>query len=175
MLGASDRAWRACQHQPVRRRAFMACAAPQTGKSFGWQRVHRSDGGGRPKPTVTLSARDSLLWGGDMPVGAGGRTHGIRHQADVRFGHHRWPGWRLYKVQLPSGCGWAVSPFRRQLPCRANWRYRRRQEAASCGLPETRSAGPRIEHATLLDGAGEFEEPRSCSEVDDSVHLHLVR
>jgi hypothetical protein len=83
-----------------------------------------------PKPTLALSARDSLLWESDMPVGAGGRTHGIRHQADVRFGHHRWPGWHLYKVQLASGCRWAVSPFRRLLPCRANWRYRRCQEAA---------------------------------------------
>jgi len=43
------------------------------------------------------------------PVGAGGSTHGIRHQADVRFGHQRWPERQLYKVQLTSGCGWAVS------------------------------------------------------------------
>ena len=25
------------------------------------------------------------------PVTAGGRTHGKRHQGDVRFGHRRWP------------------------------------------------------------------------------------
>jgi hypothetical protein len=31
-----------------------------------------------PKPTVALSARDSLLWEGDMPIGAGGRTHGAK-------------------------------------------------------------------------------------------------
>jgi len=60
----------------------------------------------------------------EEPVGAGGRTHGIRHQADVRFGHQRWPERQLYEVQLTSGCGWAVSLLRRLLPCRANWRYR---------------------------------------------------
>ena len=57
-------------------------------------------------------------------VDAGGRTHGIRHQADVRFGHQRWPERQLCKVRLTLGCGWAVSLIRRLLPCRANWRYR---------------------------------------------------
>ncbi len=40
------------------------------------------------------------------PVGAGGCTYGIRHQADVRFGQRRWTERQLYEVQLTSGCGW---------------------------------------------------------------------
>ena len=60
----------------------------------------------------------------EEPVDASGRTHGIRHQADVRFGHQRWPERQLYEVQLTSGCGWAVSLRQRLLPSRANWRYR---------------------------------------------------
>ena len=59
----------------------------------------------------------------EEPVDASGRTHGIRHQADVRFGHQRWPERQLYEVQLTSGCGWAVSLRQRLLPSRANWRY----------------------------------------------------
>lgn len=61
------------------------------------------------------------------PVGAGGRTHGIRHRADVRFGQQRWHERQLYEVQLrklSSGCGWAIPLFLRLLPCRANWRSR---------------------------------------------------
>lgn len=45
----------------------------------------------------------------EEPLDAGGRTDGTRHQADLRFGHQRWPGRQLYEVQLTSGCGWAVS------------------------------------------------------------------
>jgi hypothetical protein len=60
----------------------------------------------------------------EEPVDAGGRTHGIRHQADARRGHQRWPERQLYEVQLTSGCGWAALLLRRLLPCRANWRYR---------------------------------------------------
>lgn len=59
----------------------------------------------------------------EEPVDASGRTHGIRHQADVRFGHQSWPERQLYEVQTTSGCGWAVSLLRRLLPIRANWRY----------------------------------------------------
>lgn len=33
----------------------------------------------------------------EEPFGAGGRTHGIRHQADVRLGHLRWPERQLYE------------------------------------------------------------------------------
>jgi hypothetical protein len=58
------------------------------------------------------------------PVDAGGRTHGIHHQADVRFGHKRWHERQLYEVQQTSGCDWAVSLRRRLLVCCANWRYR---------------------------------------------------
>ena len=33
-----------------------------------------------------------------------GRTHGNRHQADVRFGGQRWPERQLYELQLtPDG------------------------------------------------------------------------
>ena len=38
----------------------------------------------------------------EEPVGAGGRTHAIRHQADVRLDHQRRPERRLYEVQLTS-------------------------------------------------------------------------
>ena len=57
-------------------------------------------------------------------VDAGGRTHGIRHQAAVRFGHPRRRERQLYEVQLTSGCDWVVSLLRRLIPCRANWRCR---------------------------------------------------
>ncbi len=50
------------------------------------------------------------------PVGVSGRTHGICHQADVRFSQQRWPERPLYEVQLPLGCDWAVSLLRRLLP-----------------------------------------------------------
>jgi hypothetical protein len=59
------------------------------------------------------------------PVGAGRRTHGNRHQADVRFGQRRWTERHLYEVELTSGCRWAISLLRRLLTCRANWQYRR--------------------------------------------------
>ena len=39
----------------------------------------------------------------EEPVGAGGLTHGICHQADVRFGHQRSPERPLYEVQLTPG------------------------------------------------------------------------
>ena len=58
------------------------------------------------------------------PVGAVGRTHGVRHEADVRFGHQRWPERQLYEVQLTSGRHWSASVLRRLLVCRAKWRYR---------------------------------------------------
>jgi hypothetical protein len=38
-----------------------------------------------------------------------GRTHGVRHQADVRFCHQRWPERQLYEVLPTSVCGWVVS------------------------------------------------------------------
>lgn len=60
----------------------------------------------------------------EEPVDASGRTHGIRHQADARFGHQRWPERQLYEVQLTSGCGSAVTLRQRLLSSRANWRYR---------------------------------------------------
>jgi hypothetical protein len=60
----------------------------------------------------------------EEPLGAGGRTHGMRHQGDVRFGHQRWPERQLYDVVLTSACGWAVSLIRRLLFCRAKWRFR---------------------------------------------------
>jgi len=59
-----------------------------------------------------------------LPVAAGERTHGERHQADVRFGHWRWTERQLYEVQLTPDIDWGVSLHRRLLPCRANWRYR---------------------------------------------------
>jgi hypothetical protein len=80
-------------------------------------------------PSLKLSF-SSAEWRAAMqreePVGASGRTHGIRHQADVRFCHQRRPERQLYEVQPTSGRGWAVSLLRRLLPCRANWRYRPR-------------------------------------------------
>ena len=39
------------------------------------------------------------------PVDIGERTHGIRHQADVRLGHQRWPERQLYEVLLLLGRG----------------------------------------------------------------------
>lgn len=60
----------------------------------------------------------------EEPVGAGGRTRGKRHQADVRFGSRCRTERQLYEVQLTPDCYWAVSLLRRLLHCRANWRYR---------------------------------------------------
>jgi hypothetical protein len=42
-------------------------------------------------------------------VAAGERTHGKRHQADIRFGHRRWTERQLYEVKLTPDCNWAVS------------------------------------------------------------------
>lgn len=75
-----------------------------------------ADGAGHWRRPVPALQREE-------PVGAGGRDRGICHQADAHLGHQRWPERQLYKVQLTSGCGWAVSLLRRLLPCRANWRH----------------------------------------------------
>ena len=48
----------------------------------------------------------------EEPVATGGRTHGKRHRADVRFGHQRWPERQLYEVQLTPDSDWAVSMLR---------------------------------------------------------------
>lgn len=42
-------------------------------------------------------------------VAAGERTHGKRHQADIRFGHRRWTERQLYEVKLTPNCNWAIS------------------------------------------------------------------
>jgi len=81
----------------------------------------------RSHPTLkrrTGSVRRRFTLQREEPVGAGGRTHGVRHQADVRFGCQRWPERQQYVVQLTSTCGWAGSLFRRLLPCRAKWHCR---------------------------------------------------
>ena len=74
------------------------------------------------RPSACATAEASAVQR-EEPVDASGRTHGIRHQADIRFGHQGWPERQLYEVQLTSGCGWAVSLRQRLLPSRANWRY----------------------------------------------------
>jgi hypothetical protein len=58
------------------------------------------------------------------PVEGNGRTHGIRQQADVRFGRQRLYERQLCEVQLTSGCDWTASLLQRLLPYRANWCYR---------------------------------------------------
>ena len=60
----------------------------------------------------------------EEPVGAHGRTHDLRHQADIRFRLRRWPERQLYEVQLTLGRHWSVSALRRLLVCRAKWRSR---------------------------------------------------
>jgi hypothetical protein len=44
----------------------------------------------------------------EEPVGAGGRTHGIRHQAVVQRGIQRWPERMLCRVKLTLGCCYEV-------------------------------------------------------------------
>ena len=60
----------------------------------------------------------------EEPVAVGGRTHGKRHQADVRFGGLCWPERQLCVGELTPDGDWAVSLVKRLLPCRANWQYR---------------------------------------------------
>jgi hypothetical protein len=40
----------------------------------------------------------------EQPVAVGGRTHGKRHQADVRFGGQRWPERQLCEGELTKYC-----------------------------------------------------------------------
>ncbi len=58
------------------------------------------------------------------PVATSGRTHGKRHQTDVRFGGRRWPERQLCEGELTPDSDWAFSLPKRLLPCRANRRYR---------------------------------------------------
>lgn len=55
----------------------------------------------------------------EEPAAAVGRTHGMRHQADVRFGHQRWLERQLYVVQLTAGLrpGGPAAPTTAFLPC----------------------------------------------------------
>jgi hypothetical protein len=54
------------------------------------------------------------------PVGVNRRTHGICHEADVRFSQQRWPERQLCEVQLTLGCDRAVSLLRRLLTAARN-------------------------------------------------------
>lgn len=107
------------------------CTASRAGRTCSQREwVPRRSAGQRPgagwsnrKDSSVVDCQWSALQREER-VGAGGCTHGIRHQADVRHGHLRWPERQLYEVQLTPRCCWAVSPLLRLLPCRANWRYR---------------------------------------------------
>lgn len=76
----------------------------------------------------------------EEPVAFGGRPHGKRYQADVRFGYWRWPKRQLFEVQLTSGCYRAVSLLRRLLPRRANSHYRPTAVLRGVGLADSSAA-----------------------------------
>ena len=51
---------------------------------------------------------------------SGGRTHGIRHLADVRYGCQRWAERLLNGEQLTPACDRADSLLQQLLPCRVD-------------------------------------------------------
>jgi hypothetical protein len=64
----------------------------------------------------------------EEPVVAGGRTHGKRREADVRFDRRRRSERQLGEGQLTPSCDRAVSLRQRPLACRANSQYRPQPE-----------------------------------------------
>lgn len=58
------------------------------------------------------------------PVAAGGRTHGDRHQADIRLGQQPCLERQLYEAQLTPDCESVFVPLGRLLPPAASGSYR---------------------------------------------------
>ena len=83
---------------------------PWSGNSRWWWRGHLEDVGREVRWSARTCTRSALQR--VLPVAAGERTHGERHQADVRFGHWRWTERQLYEVQLTPDIDWGVSLHR---------------------------------------------------------------
>lgn len=90
----------------------------------------------------------------EEPVDAGGRTHGIRHQADARFGHQRWPERQLCEVQLTSVCGRADS------------------HSDDC-FPAARTGTPDPERTPMAPGM-QLESSRSTTEFSGTIGRPLI-